>query len=142
MSTARFDCQGFLVRPAVIDAATVARLRDAVDAMQHRPHELPPHERCCPGGATSVMIDHPAVLGVLHEILGPEVRCEAAGHRCPCPPSPQTQTHITHTHSRTTTNTTHTGTHMQPRTATDTHARKPTTHTRTHTHELQLPGTL
>ena len=78
---ALFDCQGFLVRPAVIDAATVAELRDLVGTMQHAPHTLPPHQRRCPGGATSLMIDHPAVLGVLHEILGPEVRCEAAGHR-------------------------------------------------------------
>ena len=49
--------------------------------MEHAPHTLPPHERHCPGGCTSQMIDHSSVLGVLHEILGPEVRCEAAGHR-------------------------------------------------------------
>ena len=78
---ARFDCQGFLIRPGVVDAETVTALRDAVDAMEHAPHTLEPHERRCPGGCTSLMIDHPAVLGVLHEILGPEVRCEAAGHR-------------------------------------------------------------
>jgi hypothetical protein len=78
---ALFDCQGFLVRPGVLDADTVAELRDAVDTMEHAPHTLPAHRRRCPGGCTSLMIDHPAVLGVLHEILGPEVRCEAAGHR-------------------------------------------------------------
>ena len=77
----RFDCQGFLVRPGVLGAEVVAKLRDTVDVMEHAPHTLPPHERRCPGGCTAEMIDHPAVLGVLHEILGPEVRCEAAGHR-------------------------------------------------------------
>ena len=49
---ARFDCQGFLLRPGVLDAATVAELREAVDVMEHAPHTLPPHQRRCPGGCT------------------------------------------------------------------------------------------
>ena len=67
---AAFDMSGFLVRPAVLDTTTVSQLRDAVDRMQHQPETLPTHERRCPGGSTSLMIDHPSVLGVLHEVLG------------------------------------------------------------------------
>lgn len=29
-----------------------------------------------PGGPSSLLIDHPAVLGVLNELIGPEVRIE------------------------------------------------------------------
>eukprot|EP01046_Picozoa_sp_COSAG06_P037559 COSAG06_NODE_4252_length_4429_cov_5.719169_5_plen_130_part_00 len=43
------------------------------------PESLPPEERHVPGGASSLLIDHPAVLGVLHEIIGTELRLEAPG---------------------------------------------------------------
>eukprot|EP01048_Picozoa_sp_COSAG05_P024159 COSAG05_NODE_5552_length_1144_cov_1.327273_1_plen_277_part_00 len=74
-----FDLSGFFVRPAVLSPAEVAVLRAQVHSITHDPYSLPPSERKCPGGASSMLIDHPKIIEVLHEIIGPEVRLEAAG---------------------------------------------------------------
>jgi hypothetical protein len=67
------------VRPAIITPEQVVAIRDQVLRIHHDPEGLPPAERAVPGGASSLLIDHPAVLGVLHEIIGKEVRLEAPG---------------------------------------------------------------
>ena len=75
-----FDLAGFFVRPSILSAEEVATLREQVYLMKHAPEQLPPHERACPGGASSLLIDHPKVIEVLHEIIGhKQVRLEAAG---------------------------------------------------------------
>ena len=72
-------CPGFFVRPAVLSADEVAALRKQVHTIAFDPYSLPPSERKCPGGVASMLIDHPKVIEVLREIIGPEVRLEAAG---------------------------------------------------------------
>ena len=57
----------------------MAAIRDQVLRISEDPESLPPEERVVPGGASSLLIDHPAVLGVLHEIIGTELRLEAPG---------------------------------------------------------------
>ena len=57
----------------------MAAIRDQVLRISQDPESLPPEERVVPGGASSLLIDHPAVLGVLHEIIGTELRLEAPG---------------------------------------------------------------
>ena len=75
----KFDLCGFLVRPAVLTASEVGAIREQVDRIKHDPESLPPAHRSVPGGASSVLLDHPAVLGVLHEVIGPDLRVESVG---------------------------------------------------------------
>ena len=72
----RFDLTGFLVRPAILDSDEVEAIVDQIDQIHHNKESLPPEHRAVPGGPTSVLIDHPKVLEVLHEIIGPEIRLE------------------------------------------------------------------
>jgi len=72
----RFDLSGFLVRPAILTPDEVAEIVDQIDRMKHNPESLPKEHRSIPGGAASLLIDHPKVIEVLHEIIGPEVRME------------------------------------------------------------------
>ena len=71
-----FDLAGFLVRPAILTREQIAAIIEQIDRIKHDPLSLPPEHRDVPGGPASLLIDHPAVLGVLHEIIGPEVRLE------------------------------------------------------------------
>ena len=74
-----FDLSGFLVRPAILTADEVAEIRDQIDRIKHKPESLPPEHRCVPGGPASLLIDHPKVIEVLHEIIGPNIRLEGCG---------------------------------------------------------------
>ncbi len=71
-----FDLNGFLVRPAVLKPDEIAAIVDQVDRIKHNPESLPPEERQVPGGAASILIDHPQVIDVLHEVIGPDIRLE------------------------------------------------------------------
>ena len=57
----RFDLAGFLVRPAILTPEEVAAIVDQADRIRHNPESLPPEHRRVPGGAASVLIDHPKV---------------------------------------------------------------------------------
>jgi len=73
----RFDLTGFLVRPAILAPDEIAAIVDQIDRIKHDPESLSPAERAMPGGAASLLIDHPKVMEVLHEIIGKDVRLEA-----------------------------------------------------------------
>ena len=72
----RFDLTGFLVRPSILTQEETQAIIDQIDQIKHEPDSLPPEHRSVPGGASSVLIDHPKVIEVLHEIIGPEIRME------------------------------------------------------------------
>ena len=44
------------------------------------PQSLPPEHRDVPGGPASVLIDHPQVVDVIREVIGPDIRLEG----CSC----------------------------------------------------------
>ena len=67
------------MRPAIITPEQVAAIRDQVIRINRDPESLPPEQRNVPGGAASLLVDHPAVIGVLQEIIGLEIRLEAPG---------------------------------------------------------------
>ena len=67
----RFDLSGFLVRPAILECDEVNAIVEQIERIHHDPESLPPEHRAVPGGPASVLIDHPKVLDVLHEIIGP-----------------------------------------------------------------------
>jgi hypothetical protein len=72
------DTAGFLVRPGILAADEVAALRDQVERIYLRPHTLAAQERELPGGAASLLIDHPAIVDVLDRVLGPDCRMETS----------------------------------------------------------------
>ena len=66
----------FLVRPAILSPEQVAEIREQVLRIHRDPMSLPPEQRHVPGGPSSLLVDHPAVLGVVEEIIGKDVRIE------------------------------------------------------------------
>ena len=74
-----FDLKGFILFPAVLSAEEIAPIKEQCEALRQDPESLPPAGRKLPGGAAEVLIDHPAVMRVLHEIIDDEtekIRCE------------------------------------------------------------------
>ena len=61
---------GFFVRPSILTAEEIAALREQVYLIKHNREALAPHERTVPGGASSLLIDHPKVVEVLEELYG------------------------------------------------------------------------
>lgn len=72
----RFDLTGFLVRPAILTADEVAEIVDQLERIRHASESLPPEHREIPGGPSSLLIDHPNVIDVLHEIIDSDIRLE------------------------------------------------------------------
>ena len=74
------DLKGYLLFPAVLSAEELAPLKEQCEKLRQDKESLPPAERKLPGGAASVLIDHPAVMRVLHQIIHEEtekLRCES-----------------------------------------------------------------
>jgi hypothetical protein len=71
-----FDLNGYLVRPAILESDEIATIIDQVDRIHHNVASLPPEQRQVPGGAASILIDHPRVIDVLHEVIDPDIRLE------------------------------------------------------------------
>ncbi len=66
----RFDLSGWFVRPSILTTEEIAAIREQVYLIKHDKEALPPHERRVPGGAASILIDHPKVVEVLDELYG------------------------------------------------------------------------
>ena len=73
-----FDLNGFLVVENLLPAAQCERLKAQIDLMVHAPERLPPHARTVPGGELAALIDHPVVVDLLREIIGPYLRLDHA----------------------------------------------------------------
>ena len=81
-----FDVQGFLLLDGALDARTVRRLKSSVEAQGlPRPDQSIERQRFGQGGrmftwdpAFSDLIDHPWVLAVLGDLIGPHVRLDHA----------------------------------------------------------------
>lgn len=71
-----FDLNGFLVREAILTPAEIEAISDQVVRLHTDPGSLPPEHRGIPGGPASVLIDHPKVVDVLTEVIGPDLRLE------------------------------------------------------------------
>jgi hypothetical protein len=68
-----FDLKGYVVKPAVLSAAVVEELRTFVLQQRNEKESLPPHQRCLPGGPVEQLIDHPAVMDVLCDVIDGDV---------------------------------------------------------------------
>jgi hypothetical protein len=62
----RFDAAGFFVRPAILGAQQVASIS----------HQVASDPASIPGGPAGVLIDHPAVVGAVGELVGASPRIE------------------------------------------------------------------
>lgn len=72
----RFDLAGFFVRPAILKTNEIDAIRHQIYLIKNNPEKLPKEERAVPGGASNILIDHPAVVDVIEEIIGPDFRLE------------------------------------------------------------------
>ena len=73
----RFDLNGYLLREAILTPDEIAEIdqkSSACSTIRSRWNRT----GAAPGGASQLLIDHPKVIEVLHEIIGPQVRLEGA----------------------------------------------------------------
>ena len=68
-----FDLKGYLVKPAVLSGDEVAEIKAFVLRQRDEPQSLPPHQRQLPGGPFERLIDHPAVMDVLLDVIDKDV---------------------------------------------------------------------
>ena len=71
-----FDLNGFVVRPGILEADEIAAIRDQIYRLRYDRDSLPSAERAILGGSSSVLIDHPAVLGIVKSVINSQVRIE------------------------------------------------------------------
>ncbi len=71
--TVLFDLKGYILFPAVLREDELAPIKAQCEKWRTDKASLPPAARCLPGGPASVLIDHPAVMRVLHTIIDDEV---------------------------------------------------------------------
>lgn len=77
-----YDLKGWLLLPAVLEADLLEALRQHVLKLKRDPESLPAHERYSLAGPGQELIDHPAIAGVLREILAPDPDPDSWGFRC------------------------------------------------------------
>ena len=64
-----FDLKGWISLPGLLGEEQLEDIRAHQMKFLYQRDELPPHERDNHGGPSQVLLDHPAVVGVLNEIL-------------------------------------------------------------------------
>lgn len=64
-----FDLKGFILLPALLSEEELAPIRAHQHRFLYERESLPPHERDNHGGPAQILLDHPAVVGVLNEVL-------------------------------------------------------------------------
>lgn len=76
-----FDLKGYILFPEILSLDEIAPIKEQCEKLRTDKDSLRPDERCLPGGAASVLIDHPAIMRVLHSIIDDEdekIRLEGA----------------------------------------------------------------
>ncbi len=79
--TALFDLKGYILFSAVLSEDEIAPIKAQCEKLRTDKSSLPPEARCLPGGPASKLIDHPAIMRVLHAIIDDEmekIRLEGA----------------------------------------------------------------
>jgi hypothetical protein len=68
-----FDLKGWIVLPAVLGDAEVAACRKHLQTLADAPHSLPEHERNTYSGPCQELLDHPALVPILREIIAADL---------------------------------------------------------------------
>jgi hypothetical protein len=78
-----FDLRGWICLPALLPDAQLQAIRDHQMRLKYEPDGLPKEQRDYHGGPSEVMLDHPAVVGVLNEVLSHQqlASSDAYGYR-------------------------------------------------------------
>lgn len=77
-----FDLKGWLLIEGVLESDLIESIREHLHKLRHEPKSLPPHERFSLAGPAQELIDHPAIVGVLREIIAQDPGPDAYGFRC------------------------------------------------------------
>ena len=64
-----FDLKGFILLPALLSGEELVSIRAHQMKFLYERESLPPDERDNHGGPSQILLDHPAVVGVLNEVL-------------------------------------------------------------------------
>ena len=64
-----FDLKGFILLPALLSEEELVLIRAHQHKFLYERESLPPHERDNHGGPSQILLDHPAVVSVLNEVL-------------------------------------------------------------------------
>ena len=64
-----FDLKGWITLPGLLDSKTVDRVRQHQMDFLYQRDSLPLEERDNHGGDSQILLDHPAVVGILNEII-------------------------------------------------------------------------
>ena len=64
-----FDLKGFVLLPALLSEEELVQIRAHQHKFLYERESLPPDERDNHGGPSQILLDHPAVVGVLNEVL-------------------------------------------------------------------------
>jgi hypothetical protein len=72
METALFDLKGYILFPAVLSEEEMAPIKEQCEKYRTDKESLPAASQCFPGGPASALIDHPAIMRILHTIIDDE----------------------------------------------------------------------
>ena len=76
-----FDLKGYILFPAVLTQDEMAPLKEQCEKLRSDKGSLPPSAQCLPGGPAAALIDHPAIMRVLHTVIDDDtdkIRLEGA----------------------------------------------------------------
>jgi hypothetical protein len=78
---ALFDLKGYILFPAVLGGDELEALKQHCEKYRLDKTSLPPEQQCIPGGPLAALIDHPAIMRVLHSVIDDQtdkIRLETA----------------------------------------------------------------
>lgn len=67
-----FDLKGWFLIPAVLPASQVKGIKEYLYLLRDNPQSLPEAHRTVYSGPSAELLDHPAVVGVLREVVAPD----------------------------------------------------------------------
>jgi hypothetical protein len=77
-----FDLKGWLLLPGVLSEDDTDAIREHVYALRNDRDSLRPEDRHSLSGPAQVLVDHPAIVGVLRGVLGGDRGEDCYGFRC------------------------------------------------------------
>lgn len=77
-----FDLKGWLLLPGVLEPSLTEAIKEHAHVLTHAPEKLAPQDRHSYSGPAAELLDHPAIVGILREILSPDTKPTAYGFRC------------------------------------------------------------
>jgi hypothetical protein len=77
-----FDLKGWLLLPAVLADDEIAAIKDHVFRLRYDHDSLKPTDRYSLGGPAQILLDHPAIVPILREVLGRDRHDGCYGFRC------------------------------------------------------------